>query len=190
MKDLLISAYIDDELDLHEKTLFVEAIHAEKDFKERTVALLNQEQRLRAEVVTRTPESGVHRSRTSVRRILAPFGSFAAGLAAAMLLILVWMPREEGIEGDRCLHPYRFVIFQPDARRVELAGSFNAWRKIPLNPAGRSGYWEITLDLPEGDHRFSYIIEGNQRLADPTLPNRETDDFGGENSILTLKQET
>jgi len=79
------------------------------------------------------------------------------------------------------------VIYQPEAERVELAGSFSGWNKIPLKHAGSSGYWEITLELSEGDHRFSYIIEGNLRLADPTIAVRETDDFGGENSILTVK---
>jgi 1,4-alpha-glucan branching enzyme len=85
------------------------------------------------------------------------------------------------------MRPYRFVIYQPDAQRVELAGSFSGWKRIPLKLAGQSGYWETTLELPEGDHRFSYIIEGNQRLTDPTIAVREIDDFGGENSILRVK---
>jgi 1,4-alpha-glucan branching enzyme len=88
---------------------------------------------------------------------------------------------------EQPLRPYRFVIYQPEAQRVELTGSFQGWKKIPLKNAGNSGYWEVTLELPEGDHRFSYIIEGSRRLADPTIAVRETDDFGGENSILTVK---
>jgi 1,4-alpha-glucan branching enzyme len=88
------------------------------------------------------------------------------------------------------MRPYRFVIYQPEAQHVELAGSFSDWQRIPLKPTGQSGYWETTLDLPEGDHRFSYIIEGNRRLTDPTIAVRETDDFGGENSILRVKLQT
>jgi hypothetical protein len=56
-----------------------------------------------------------------------------------------------------------------------------------MKRVGTSGYWEVTLDLPEGEHRFSYILEGNRRLADPTILTREHDDFGGENSILEVK---
>ena len=74
-----------------------------------------------------------------------------------------------------------------DPNHVELVGSFSGWGKIPLKSAGRSGYWEVTVDLPEGDHRFSYIVEGSRRLADPTIGVRETDDFGGENSILSVR---
>jgi hypothetical protein len=55
---------------------------------------------------------------------------------------------------------------------------------------GDSGYWEVTLNLPAGEHRFSYILEGKQRLSDPTIMTRELDDFGGENSILEVKLQT
>jgi len=43
------------------------------------------------------------------------------------------------------------------------------------------------LELPEGEYRFSYIVEGGRRLTDPTIAVREIDDFGGENSILRVK---
>jgi 1,4-alpha-glucan branching enzyme len=106
----------------------------------------------------------------------------AAGVAVAAIMLLIFYPRQE-----HPLRPYRFVIYQPDARMVELAGSFSGWKKIPLRLAGQSGYWETTLELPAGEHRFSYIVEGNRRLTDPTIAVREIDDFGGENSILRLQ---
>jgi hypothetical protein len=183
MNDHLISQYIDDELDLDEKIVFVETVHEDKAFKEDAVDLLRQEKRIRAEVVDRLPViqlGGEPRPRQW--NLFRPLAAFAAGLAAAAVIWFAMWPSPE-----QPMQSYRFVIYQPDAQRVELAGSFSRWKKIPLKHAGNSGYWEVTLELPEGDHRFSYIIEGSRRMADPTITVRETDDFGGENSILTVK---
>ena len=77
-----------------------------------------------------------------------------------------------------------------DGGQVEITGSFTGWSALPLKKAGTSGYWEITLELPVGEHRFSYILEGDRQLADPTILTREQDDFGGENSILEVNLQT
>ena len=53
-----------------------------------------------------------------------------------------------------------------------------------MQKVGVSGYWEISIELTQGEHRFTYILEGGQSFADPTIPARESDDFGGENSVL------
>jgi hypothetical protein len=183
MKDHLISLYIDDELDLDDKIDFVETVHENKSFKDESVSLLRQEKLIRSQVVDSLPAFGCkpHRGFWH-RRQLRPLPAVAAGLAAAAILLLLFWP-----SAKHQLQPHRFVIYQPDAEGVELAGSFSHWHKIPLKRSGGSGYWEVTLDLPEGDHRFSYIIKGGRRLADPTIAVRETDDFGGENSILTVR---
>jgi 1,4-alpha-glucan branching enzyme len=81
--------------------------------------------------------------------------------------------------------PYRFVIFQPEAKEAHIVGSFTGWRTVPMRKVG--GYWQITLPLQAGEHRFSYLIDGRQQVTDPTLPVREPDDFGGENSILEVQ---
>jgi Glycogen recognition site of AMP-activated protein kinase len=182
MSDLLISMYIDDELDLDDKIVFVETVHDDKSFKDEALSLLRQEKLIRADVVDHLPCLRSERLSPWRARLLRPFAAAAAGLAAAAVLWLMLWPAPE-----QPLQPWRFVIYQPDAQGVELAGSFSGWKRIPLRHAGNSGYWEITLELPEGDHRFSYIIEGSRRLADPTIAVRETDDFGGENSILSVK---
>jgi hypothetical protein len=183
MNDQLISLYIDDELDLDDKIVFVETVHDDKTFKDEAVNLLRQEKLIRSDVVDRMPVVHIREEPRSWQfKLFRPFAALGAGLAAAAILWFTFWPSQE-----QTMQPYRFVIYQPDAQRVELAGSFSSWKKIPLKHAGNSGYWEITLELPEGDHRFSYIIEGSRRLADPTITVRETDDFGGENSILTVR---
>jgi hypothetical protein len=183
MNDHLISMYIDDELDLEDKIAFVETVHGDQKFKDEAVNLLRQERLIRSEVVDHLPVLRLKEQRIPwMVRLFRPLAAVSVGLAAAAIL---WMTFESPPEQP--LRPWRFVIYQPDAKGVELAGSFSSWKRIPLKHAGNSGYWEITLELPEGDHRFSYIIEGERRMADPTIAVRETDDFGGENSILSVK---
>jgi hypothetical protein len=184
MNDQLISQYIDDELSLQEKMDFIQALDAEPGFKGEALALLAAEKRLRADVVDFVPElRRVPRAVPRSIRWLRPLASTAAGLAAAAAVLWVAFTSQP----QPSLQPHRFVIYQPAARTVELAGSFSDWKRIPLKAAGQSGYWETTLDLPQGEHRFSYIVEGERRVADPTVTVRESDDFGGENSILVVK---
>ncbi len=183
MNDHLISMYIDDELDLDEKIAFVENVHRDEGFKNDAVGLLQQEKLLRADVVAHLPTLTVgERTPRHSFNWLRPLAAATAALATAAVFLLLFRPAPE-----QPLQPHRFVIYQPGANQVELVGSFSGWGKVPLKSAGRSGYWEVTVDLPEGDHRFSYIIEGSRRLADPTIGVRETDDFGGENSILSVR---
>jgi hypothetical protein len=187
MDDNLISMYIDNELSLDDKIVFVETIHEDENFKDDTVNLLQQEKLIRSEVVDHIPALNIKERRNAwhVKLFRPVVAAAAAGLAAAAILLYVFYPSQ-----DHLMRPYRFVIYQPEAQRVELAGSFSDWKRIPLKLAGQSGYWETTLELPEGEHRFSYIIEGDRRLPDPTIVVREIDDFGGENSILRVKLQT
>ena len=145
MNDDLISMYIDNELSLDDKIVFVETIHEYENFKDDTVNLLQQEKLIRSEVVDHIPALDIKEHRNAWHlNLFRPFAAAAAGLVAAAILFIVFYPRQE--------HPplpYRFVIYQPDAQHVELAGSFSGWKKIPMKLAGQSGYREATLDLPK-----------------------------------------
>ena len=85
---------------------------------------------------------------------------------------------------------HRFVLYQPEVKKVEITGSFLDWSAVPMKKSGTSGYWEAVLEIPAGEHRICYIIEGNRRIPDPTISIREKDDFGGENSILAVNMKT
>lgn len=181
MKNELISLFIDDELDLDGKESFVEAVHAEAVFKDETIELLKQEKMLRLDGVERVPE--VHFREQRAWRIprLRPIYSLSAALAVLLLILVYSTPPRENTKV-----PYRFVIYQPDATRVEIAGSFSGWRSIPLKKVGTEGYWETVQEVSPGEYRLCYIIEGDKRIPDPTILAREKDDFGGENSILEV----
>ena len=179
----LISMFIDDELDLDDKIQFVEQVHTDKDFKDESVDLLIQEKILRGEVVERAPEVDIKAPGKSFSKVIRPAAFFTSGLAAAaMIFFLLISPQPE-----TATRPYRFVIHQPGAKTVELTGSFLNWGKAPMVPA-KAGYWSITLDLPAGEHRFSYVVDNSRMMTDPTVASSERDDFGGENSIILLEE--
>ena len=181
----LISQFIDNELHIDEKITFVQQVHHDKGFMSESIALLEQEKMLGAPVVTHVPEVRLKPSKRVIGSWIRPAKILVPALAMAAILVVLFMPPAEKPENG--LVPFRFVFFRPEVNRVELTGSFTGWRNVAMNPVGSSGYWEITLNLPQGEHRFSYIIEGKEQMADPTVLAREEDDFGGQNSILFLK---
>jgi 1,4-alpha-glucan branching enzyme len=79
------------------------------------------------------------------------------------------------------------VVYLPDATTAAIAGSFNDWQALPMLKAGTEDYWEIFLDLKPGEYRYSFILDGGRRVADPTVRSREKDDFGTENSVLEVR---
>lgn len=183
--DYLSSMYIDNELDLEEKVQFINKIHIDEKFFDETNELLLQEKLLRTIPETPTvPErlSPIYNLRYRITKMLRPIVYIGAGLAAASLIIFSQKP----IPTNQVL-VNRFVIYEPAAEQVELVGTFTDWQRKPLKRIGETGYWELSLDIHSGEHRFSYILDGSQQIADPTFPVKEKDDFGGENSILTVE---
>jgi len=181
MKDYMISMFIDDEMSVDEKIEFVETVHADAAVKDETIDLLQQEKLIRARVVDRIREAEVNIRPRLDLWFWKPATAFVCGLAAALLIVFFAQPEQK-----LAAMPYRFVLYQPDAGRVELSGSFTGWNTIPMKKMGTSGYWEATVDLYPGEHQYSYILEGGRRMPDPTILTREKDDFGGENSILDI----
>ncbi|OPZ60678.1 MAG: hypothetical protein BWY87_00320 [Deltaproteobacteria bacterium ADurb.Bin510] len=170
MRDELISQFIDDELDLDEKIEFVQAVQRGGDFGATAVELLAQEKLLRA--VPKAPA------------VRAPWnaGPWLKGLAAAAVAIaalwLGWPAQQPELAAQR------FVIYAPQASRVEIIGSFSDFKPLRMQPAG--GYWVANLKLAPGEYRYSFRVDGSQDLPDPTVASREQDDFGGANTIINL----
>lgn len=129
---------------------------------------------------------------TRRRRAVNPGWAAAAVLALALVFLLArgkYYPGQPEVNltavGEVKI-PHRFVIQHDGDGLVEIAGTFTGWRKLPLQPAGREGYWEITLPLASGEHRYSFLINGTISLPDPTVLAQEDDDFGAVNSILQV----
>ena len=185
MRDELISLFIDDELSLDEKMDFVELIHAHGPFKDQTVEFLRLENELRSDVVEKVPEVTAPVFRTPPVRHRRPLyiAAATAAVAALVLAVLFW-PAQKELKQVATREPYRFVIYRPGATQAEITGDFTGWERVSMERIGSSGYWEISLNLQPGEHRYVFILDGQQRVADPTVMAREQDDFGGENSIL------
>lgn len=186
MVEELISMYIDDELDLNEKILFVEKVHDNRRFKDETVELLWQEKQLRAPLPGRVPEVFFHGKRDPAPPAWRRCYALAGGLAATALVVFMLWTTLQLRQGDQKF-PHRFVVYLPDTATAAITGSFNGWQSLPMQKAGLEGYWEILLDLPPGEHRYSFILDDGRRVADPTVQIREKDDFGTENSVLDVK---
>ncbi len=182
----LISKFIDNELDLDEKIGFVDRVHEDSSFKDESIELLGMEKIIRADVVDRLPpvKVAIKQKRFFSGLQAIGFGVAAVAAAAFIAFFILYNP------GGDLTAKHRFVIYRPDVKNAEIAGTFTDWQRIPMNRIGSSGYWETTVNLPHGEHRFTYILDGKIRFADPTVAARERDDFGGQNSIISVESKT
>ncbi len=183
--DTLASQFIDDELDLDEKITFVHQVNQNKSFFQEVVELLHLEKLMRCpDAVPQAPAVQIKSpQRHTWMRLWRPTVLVGA-CAGALAMALLWIGPAKPPVDLRVAH--RFVLYQPQAAAVQIVGSFTDWQARPLQKTGESGYWEVTLTVPPGEHRFAYLLDDSQRMADPTISIREQDDFGGENSILKV----
>jgi hypothetical protein len=194
MKDYSISMFIDNELDLDEKIDFVETVHSEQAFKDEAIDLLEQEKLLHSKLVHQEPRVQIPVETEQVERFftpwLRPVALFSASLAlgAAVLFIQpTFFPFSTPTATISREVPYRFVIYRPNASHADIIGTFTSWQPVAMNKMGESGYWSLTLTLPEGEYQYSYLVEEGKQIVDPTISERVQDDFGGENSLITIE---
>jgi hypothetical protein len=185
MKDYLISMFIDNELNLDEKIDFVETVHENRLFKDEAVDLLAQEKLLHGDMIETIPEVCLPvETKTTpgfFKMLFPPLAGFAT---AVTVMAAIFLLRPEPVISGEELH--RFVIYQPGSSQAEIVGSFTDWAPLAMDKVGSSGYWALTLKIPAGEHRYSYLVENGRQIPDPTVLAREQDDFGGENSIIKV----
>ncbi|MBI9090436.1 MAG: glycogen-binding domain-containing protein [Desulfobacterium sp.] len=192
--DEMISMFIDNELSIDDKMFFVKRLKGDPDFFDETLALLDQDKLLRAEGLFPAPELAVKAPGVAQGRLQAFLKDFLGPLVGpvgvmavvAVVVLGIVLTDRPGPPSGVCSS--RLVVYQPEAREVAVAGAFTDWKAVSMHAAGSSGYWEIRLDIPRGEHGFVYIADGHRRFVDPTILTREQDDFGGENSILIVGQ--
>jgi len=178
-----ISMFIDNELGLDEKIEFLKSIHEDDEVYEESLELLAQEKLLTSGILTYAPAFALKEKKNWFAFLnLKPLFFASAGAMAVVIALLLFPVQKNSVSHIS----HRFVIYQPEVSKVEISGSFIDWKVLPLARVGSSGYWQIELDVPEGEHRYTYIVGGEERVADPTILTREQDDFGGENSILLV----
>lgn len=79
-----------------------------------------------------------------------------------------------------------FILDDPTAHEVMLAGSFNAW-----NPSARplkkdtNGLWKTIMMLPKGMYEYRFVVDG-QWKEDPKANEQHLNEFGSHNSVLIV----
>lgn len=82
-----------------------------------------------------------------------------------------------------------FSLDAPQARSVYLAGDFNSWNGegYSLNRAGADGAWTIVIPLKRDKvYVYNFVVDGTTWIADPSVPVKVDDGFGGSGSLLRL----
>ncbi|HHS50705.1 MAG TPA: hypothetical protein ENN07_06265, partial [candidate division Zixibacteria bacterium] len=74
------------------------------------------------------------------------------------------------------------------AESVNLAGSFNGWstEATPMSDDDGDGRWTVTIDLPDGEYQYKFVVNGNVWIQDPNNPKGAPDGFGGSNSVIVV----
>lgn len=85
------------------------------------------------------------------------------------------------------LRQVEFELEAPDARSVSVVGTFNDWDvgATPMERGG-DGVWRIALQLRPGRYVYSFVVDGEKWVADPSAPPSGEDDFGRPSSALTV----
>lgn len=182
----MISMFIDDEMDFEDKINLISRIRHDKSFATETADLLQQEKLIRAQVVDNSPSFEI-KPAFRWKQFITPFCR-PMPIAIATMVVVITALFVYTLSPERIQYHNRFIIYRPDVNQVEITGSFTKWQRLPMKRLGESGYWEIQLDLPEGEHRYTYILDGHVTFADPTVLPHERDDFGGQNSILNISK--
>lgn len=82
----------------------------------------------------------------------------------------------------------RFVFVDEDASSVAVAGDFNYWEPQPLNRQEVDGrtVWSGLMAVSSGEHRYMFVLDGEEWVTDPFAPQARDDVFGAPNAILSL----
>jgi hypothetical protein len=118
--NVLISKFIDNELDLDDKIEFVGRVHEDRIFKDESIALLGMEKIIRADVVDHIPAFKMKIKKKRFTFGLRPLGVLVSAAAAAVIIIFFIFshPAQDPTTS------HRFVIYRPDVTRAEIAGTF------------------------------------------------------------------
>ncbi len=84
----------------------------------------------------------------------------------------------------------RFRVYLPHASTVELVGDFTAWRDQRIQMQRHNpGWWEVTAEVPTGEHQFCYLVDGAIWLADYAAHGVKLNGYGGWTSRLCVTAE-
>jgi hypothetical protein len=136
------------------------------------------------------------------RGVLAWFGAaasfarrpaYAAALAAGVVAVAaVSMLRTKPAVAGNGPIDVQFVLVAPNAHSVSVVGDFNNWglNDTALVAENHNGVWSVSAPVKAGVHRYAFLVNGKQYVADPTAPRSSGDDFGMPSSALVVEGST
>lgn len=145
--------------------------------------------RVRRQYAERRPRgvAGWFAAAASITRRPAYAAALAAGVVAVVTVGMLRL-RPESVAGGRPI-PVQFVLVAPEARSVAVVGDFNNWGlgDTALVAENHNGVWSVSAPVPAGVHRYAFLVNGKQWVADPTAPRAAGDDFGQPSSALVVE---
>ncbi len=126
-------------------------------------------------------------------RLLTAGVSFVAIFALAVTIL--WQDAGERIAtqrinevADQRLHTVMLFLDRPDAKDVEVIGSFNNWSQQGVRMVWDKdrGLWVVALRLNRGSYEYAFRINKEEIVADPKAILNRDDGFGHQNSILII----
>ena len=88
--------------------------------------------------------------------------------------------------GEEPLVVHQFTYYQKGLNSISLVGQFNDWDTDSTSLTEVSpGVWTVSLSLRPGVYEYQFILNGKQRVTDPTMP-QTSSDFGSPNSVVKV----
>jgi 1,4-alpha-glucan branching enzyme len=93
----------------------------------------------------------------------------------------VCMPQATG-----AMHEVEFTFRAPKARKVYIAGHFNAWNQnsTPMKK-GKDGTWRIKLKLSPGKYEYKFFVDG-EWASDQSCAELVPNPFGTTNCVISV----
>ena len=83
--------------------------------------------------------------------------------------------------------PAEFKFCAPQAKKVNLAGSFNNWNTKALAAKKDSkGSWAVKVNLKPGRYEYKFFVDGSW-LNDPRCNSCVVNSFGTQNCTIEVK---
>jgi len=88
--------------------------------------------------------------------------------------------------GEDAVVLQQFTYHQKGLKSISLVGEFNDWDANSSTLTEVSpGVWTISLALRPGVYEYQFILNGAQRVTDPTMP-QTSSDFGSPISVVKV----
>ena len=127
----------------------------------------------------------------SISRRPAWAAALAACVVAVVSISITRGPAKPPLHTGQAI-PVQFVLVAPEARSVAVVGDFNNWglNDTALVAENHNGVWSVSASVHTGVHRYAFLVNGKEWVADPTAPRAADDDFGQPSSALVVEAST